>query len=240
MMPATSGASARSATTSKIGGRLGYASGFDVGRALRPDHDVDVLVVDRLGRGELALQVVAEVLGRIEVAGLRVALHGADPDASSPVRGARQRRPGGHGEQAQDDGARRSSDALHRERRAAPHLDRRGAARNTIDEPDARRPRARRTARASGLSDCENATRPQENPPYGQTAAMPSRAIQSPATTAGSSRSRPGPVGQTRGSQRYAQVISRAPSRTRAPSSTDSADHGIGPRKTAAHSMCGK
>ncbi len=92
----------------------------------------------------------------------------------------------------------------------------------------------------SGLSDCENATRPQEKPPYGQTAAMPSRAIQSPATTAGSSRRRPGPLGQTRGSQRYAQVISMPPRPHQSAISTESADHGIGPRNTAAHSMCGK
>ena len=61
------------------GGGL-VAQRIDVGCALRPEHDVDVLVVDRLGRQVLVEQVLAE-RALIEVAGSRVALHGPDPQA---------------------------------------------------------------------------------------------------------------------------------------------------------------
>jgi len=54
----------------------------------------------------------------------------------------------------------------------------------------------------SGLSDCENATRPHENPPYGQTLATASRSVQSPATTTGTKSSRLHAVGNARGTQR--------------------------------------
>ncbi len=54
----------------------------------------------------------------------------------------------------------------------------------------------------SGLSDCENATRPHENPPYGQVLAIASLAVQMPATAAGSSSRRPATPPQTRGSHR--------------------------------------
>src|SRR5436305_976683 len=41
----------------------------------------------------------------------------------------------------------------------------------------------------SGLADCENATRPHENPPYGHTLATASRRVQRPATTTGTKSS---------------------------------------------------
>src|SRR3954447_5177723 len=54
----------------------------------------------------------------------------------------------------------------------------------------------------SGLADCEKATRPHENPPYGQTLATASRRVQSPATTTGTNSRRLHTVGNARGTQR--------------------------------------
>src|SRR5690606_2971946 len=86
----------------------------------------------------------------------------------------------------------------------------------------------------SGLSDCDIATRPHENPPYGHTADHASRAVHSPATTAGSNQSRPAAPGQASGTQRYARVIATAPAATNSDCSTDNADIGRGPRNSAA------
>ena len=96
---------------------------------------------------------------------------------------------------------------------------------------------------AIGLSDCDSATRPQAKPPYGQTLADASRAIQSPATTSGQqTSSRASGAGPD---ARHPAVGER--DQRRAPSAhaerhraSTSADHGTGPRKSAAHSMCGR
>src|SRR5690349_16287649 len=55
---------------------------------------------------------------------------------------------------------------------------------------------------AKGLSDCESATRPHANPPYGHTLAHASRAVHRPATTTGSRPRRPATPGNATGSHR--------------------------------------
>ncbi len=110
------------------------------------------------------------------------------------------------------------------------------ATRKTMRNPTPEMPSQPKSG-LSGLSDCDMPSRPQEKPPYGQTADDASRAVQSPAMTAGSSHSLPTAPGQPRGTQRYASVIAAAPSATKRLCSTESADIGSGPRKRVAHSM---
>ena len=55
---------------------------------------------------------------------------------------------------------------------------------------------------ASGLADCEKATRPQEKPPYGQTLSTASLSVQSPPTTTGTNSRRLQTPGKARGIQR--------------------------------------
>ena len=86
------------------------------------------------------------------------------------------------------------------------------------------------TSGANGLSDWEKARRPQEKPPYGQTAAIASRSVQRPPRTTGSIPSRPPTPGHIFGTNRQARAMSTAPSAKKIDCSPASASHGIGPR----------
>jgi hypothetical protein len=82
----------------------------------------------------------------------------------------------------------------------------------------------------NGLSDWEMATRPQENPPYGHTAEIASRAVHSPATTTGTMPSRPSLEGQTRGPTLRTTAVRARPAAKKIDCSPARASHGTGPR----------
>ena len=86
------------------------------------------------------------------------------------------------------------------------------------------------TSGASGLTDCDSATRPHEKPPYGQVPVTNSRSTHNPPTITGSSPSRPSVVGNARGTQRYARVIRMPPTPQNSDSRVASAIQGTGPR----------
>ena len=93
------------------------------------------------------------------------------------------------------------------------------------------------TRGVKGLSDCENASLPQEKPPYGHTLAIDSRSIQSAESTIGIPISRPVRPAQTSGTNRQASDISIAPRAKKIDCSPASASHGIGPRYTVSQKM---
>jgi hypothetical protein len=82
----------------------------------------------------------------------------------------------------------------------------------------------------SGLSDWANARRPHEKPPYGQTAAMPSRAVQMPASITGMPPRRQAAWLETVSPHRQAREMSTAPAAKNSVSTPARASHGTGPR----------
>ena len=186
----------------RLGG-LRVAQRVDVGGVLRPDHHIDLLAEQRNG----GLQVVVERgAGRMlgEESGIRVALHGGDAHRAG---GHRSARPASPTSSEQRDGRRRvprsaqarftSSSSLQQQRAQPGEQE----AEPGDADPGDQRP--------NGLSDCENASRPQEKPPYGHTLAIASRSVHSAGeherAAAAAGRVRPG---QTRGHPALGQASS--------------------------------
>ena len=164
-------------------------------RALRPDHHVDLLRTGDLRRD-------AERLGDLAVEAPPPA---ARCRSSPPARCPARRRCGSCRAvvAGQAGMANTSATAIPASERArsrsrtstAKGSSTRSATSQTITKLRPEIP-SQATSGASGLVDCDSATRPQEKPPYGQVPVTNSRSTQSPATMTGSSPSRPSVGGQ--------------------------------------------
>ena len=189
-VPAMSGASSSLATTSNTSAVYRSVSG-SWRSALRPEHDVDLLAEERHGRIQLGLQQLAR---------------GSRPGSSPPCRCPAPRRParcprsgtanaGVPSSTASTSALGSAADSREPGRHRSSEFDRRGDEQHH-DEAHAGDAEPAEQAARPGCRPATSPTRPHEKPPYGQTADHASRAVQSPATTIGSSQRRPAGVGQ--------------------------------------------